>query len=304
MKNEEPEFIHIEPAHIAVKDTFALLLDSIAPRPIAFASTVDKNGRPNLSPFSFFNGFGANPPILVFSPSRRGRDNTTKHTYDNIKEVAEVCINVVSYDMVHQVSLASSEYPHGVNEFEKSGFTMLKSDLIKPFRVAESPIQFECKVINVIETGDQGAAGNLVICEILKVHINSNVLTDGEIDINKLDLVGRMGGPFYVRASGDALFQIPKPTDRGIGVDALPKEVINSNVLTGNDLGQLGNMTAIPGKNDSTEIPGLSELESSRTSEMNDEIFEEELHMLAKELINENKVELALKLLFRVHANN
>jgi flavin reductase (DIM6/NTAB) family NADH-FMN oxidoreductase RutF len=188
------------------------MLGAIAPRPIALASTIDNEGRPNLSPFSFFNAFGANPPIVVFSPSRRGTDNTTKNTYDNVKEVPEVVINAVTYEMVQQVSDSSADFPKGVNEFEMVGFTMEPSDLVKPFRVRESPVQFECKVLQVIETGLGNAAGNLVICEILRIHVDPAVMDEnGRIDQQKIDLVGRMGGEYYVRANGAALFEMAKP---------------------------------------------------------------------------------------------
>jgi len=188
------------------------MLGAIAPRPIAFASTIDGAGKPNLSPFSFFNAFGANPPIVVFSPSRRGTDNTTKHTYENIKEVPEVVINSVTYEMVKKVNETSADFPKGVNEFDMVGFTMEPSDLVRPFRVKESPVQLECKVIRVIETGLGPAAGNLMICEIVLIHVNQKVLDEkGRIDPDKIDLVGRLGGDYYVRASGSALFELAKP---------------------------------------------------------------------------------------------
>lgn len=225
-----------------------LLLGSIAPRPIAFASTVDKDGNPNLSPFSFFNAFGVNPTTLIFSPSRRGRDNTTKDTYENLKEVPEVVINMVSFSMVQQMSLASTEYPKGVNEFVKSGFTAIASEKVKPMRVKESPVQFECKVREIIETGDGPGAGNLIICEVLLAHIDDNILDVNQlIDPDKIDLVGRMGSDWYVRTSGDAKFMVPKPlTTLGIGLDALPEKIRFSKDLTGNDLGQLGNLEKLP----------------------------------------------------------
>lgn len=224
------------------------LLGAVAPRPIAFASTIDKEGNVNLSPFSFFNCFGANPPILVFSPARRGRDNTTKHSYENVLEVPEVVINIVNFAMVQQASLASVEYPKGVNEFIKAGFTQVHSSMVKPPRVRESPVSFECKVLQVIPTGDQGAAGNLIICEVLLVHIKDEILDeDGRIDPNKLDAVARMGGDWYCRAQGDALFTVPKPLDKiGIGIDQLPEKIRTSKILTGNDLGMLGNIERIP----------------------------------------------------------
>ena len=205
-------YLHFDPAETSIPKFHHLMLGAIAPRPIALASTIDNEGRPNLSPFSFFNAFGANPPIVVFSPSRRGIDNTTKNTYDNVKEVPEVVINAVTYEMVQQVSDSSADFPKGVNEFEMVGFTMEPSDLVKPFRVKESPVQLECKVLQVIETGLENAAGNLVICEILRIHVNPAVMDEnGRIDQQKIDLVGRMGGEYYVRANGAALFEMAKP---------------------------------------------------------------------------------------------
>jgi len=205
-------YLHFDPAETSIPKFHHLMLGAIAPRPIALASTIDNEGRPNLSPFSFFNAFGANPPIVVFSPSRRGIDNTTKNTYDNVKEVPEVVINAVTYEMVQQVSDSSADFPKGVNEFEMVGFTMEPSDLVKPFRVRESPVQFECKVLQVIETGLGNAAGNLVICEILRIHVDPAVMDEnGRIDQQKIDLVGRMGGEYYVRANGAALFEMAKP---------------------------------------------------------------------------------------------
>jgi len=212
MKDSIPKYIHFNPKDTPLAKFHGTMLGAIAPRPIALASTLDKDGHPNLSPFSFFNAFGANPPILIFSPSRRGRDNTTKHSYENVKEVPEVVINVVTYSMVRQVSDASAEFARGVNEFEMVGFTMEPSDLVRPFRVKESPVQFECKVLQVIETGTEGGAGNLVICEILRMHVSSDILDNkGRVDPQKIDLVGRLGGEFYVRASGDAIFELAKP---------------------------------------------------------------------------------------------
>ena len=230
-----------------VREIQGILTSAIAPRPIAFASTVDKNGVPNLSPFSFFNAFGANPPILIFSPARRGRDNTTKHTYENIKEVAEVVINVVNHDIVEQMSLSSADFAKGVNEFDKAGFTAIPSETIKPPRVKESPVQFECAVQQVIETGSEGGAGNLVICHINRIHIDEKVLNaNGKIDSQLIDLVGRMGGDDYIRAKA-AVFTIPKPlTTIGIGVDALPENIRNSTILTGSDLARLASVERLP----------------------------------------------------------
>ena len=237
----------IDPKEIAPAKLQGYLQGAIAPRPIAFASTIDENGTPNLSPFSFFNVFSSNPPILVFSPARRVRNNTVKHTLINSENTREVVINIVNYDIVQQMSLSSTEYPDGVNEFEKAGLTMVKSDLVKPFRVAESPVQFECKVNDVIALGDQGGAGNLVICEVVKIHINEAVLDEnGAIDQQKVDLVARCGGNWYSRAN-QGLFEVEKPLSTlGIGVDNIPDFIKESAIFNGNDLGKLGNIETIP----------------------------------------------------------
>lgn len=239
--------LSIDPKDISPVKLQGYLQSAVAPRPIAFASTLDENGTPNLSPFSFFNVFSSNPPILIFSPARRVRNNTVKHTLINAQNTKEVVINVVNYDIVQQMSLSSTEYPDGVNEFIKSGLTMLPSDVVKPFRVAESPVQFECKVNDVIALGDQGGAGNLVICEVVKIHINEAVLDkDGVIDQHKIDLVARMGANWYSR-SNVGMFEVEKPlTTLGVGVDAIPNFVKESPVFNGNDLGKLGNAEAIP----------------------------------------------------------
>ncbi|WP_299105821.1 flavin reductase family protein [uncultured Winogradskyella sp.] len=227
------------------------LLSAVAPRPIAFASTMNANGHPNLSPFSFFNVFSANPPILIFSPARRVRDNTIKHTLENVEATKEVVINVVNYDIVQQMSLTSTEYPEGTNEFEKAGLTMLPSDKIKPFRVAESPIQLECKVNEIIHLGTEGGAGNLVICEVVKLHISEEVLNENQtVNQEALDLVARAGGSYYSRAK-KGFFEIPKPlSTMGIGVDNMPEHVKNSMILTGNNLGMLANVEALPNKDE------------------------------------------------------
>lgn len=236
------------------------LLGSIGPRPICFASTVDKDGRPNLSPFSFFNVFSANPPIVAFSPARSGRTGKTKDTYENCKQVPEVVINVVTYDIVQQMSLSSSPFEHGVNEFVKAGFTQVESVDVKPFRVAESPIQMECKVKEIIELGDSGGAGNLVICEVLRMHIDEDMLDEDKlVDQEKIDLVARMGKNWYCRAHGDALFEIPKPiTTLGIGIDGLPEHIRTSKRLTGNQLGILGCLE---------EFPSAEEIDSAKVLE-------------------------------------
>ena len=239
--------LSFEPHTLSPSQLQGYLQSAVAPRPIAFASTMDSNGTPNLSPFSFFNVFSSNPPILVFSPARRVRNNTIKHTLINCEATKEVVINVVDYAMVQQASLSSTEYPDGVNEFLKSGLTMLPSDLIKPYRVAESPVQMECKVNEIIALGNQGGAGNLIICEVIKIHISENILDDkGMIDQNKIDLVSRMGGNWYSR-SNQGLFEVEKPvTTLGIGVDLIPDFIKKSSVFDGNDLGKLGNVEALP----------------------------------------------------------
>ena len=280
----------INPRETETAELHGYLLSSVAPRPIALASTLDEDGNPNLSPFSFFNVFSANPPILIFSPARRVRDNTVKHTYENAKAVQEVVINVVTHDMVQQVSLSSTEYEKGVNEFEKAGFTMLASECIKPFRVAESPVQFECAIRQVIELGSDGGAGNLVVCEVLRMHIDESVLNEkGQIDQIALDLVARAGGSYYSRAR-DGFFEIPKPLRTlGVGVDSLPKEVRKSRVLTGNNLGMLGNVDKLP---DGADV--------DKFMKENPEILGmdmDEKHKFAQKLIEQNDLTGALKVL-------
>lgn len=235
------------PSDLKTPELHALLLGSIGPRPIAFASTIDADGKPNLSPYSFFNVFSANPPIMIFSPARRVRNNTTKHTLENVLATKEVVINVVNYAIVQQMSLSSTEYAAGVNEFEKAGLSMLKSDIVKPFRVKESPVQYECKVKEVVALGEEGGAGNLIIAEVVKLHINEAILTeDLKINQHEIDLVARMGGNWYTRANL-GMFEVPKPLSQlGIGVDQIPHEIRNSNFLTGNDLGILGNIEKLP----------------------------------------------------------
>lgn len=291
--------LSLDPKELSVPKLHGYLLGAIGPRPIAFASTIDEQGRPNLAPFSFFNVFSANPPIAIFSPSRRGRDNTTKHTYENVKAVPEVVINVVNYDIVQQMSLASTEYGEGVNEFEKAGLTALPSDIVKPFRVKESPVQLECRVNDVIELGDGGGAGNLVLSEVVKIHINEDILDEnGRIDQHKIDLVGRCGGNWYARAGGDALFEVPKPLRTlGIGVDSIPDDIRSSEILTGNDLGKLGNVELIPNETDVNEYK-LTEL-ADLFIQFEDDAkgLESQLHKRAKELLAENRVEEAWKTL-------
>lgn len=282
--------LSIDPNEISTGKLHGYLLGAVAPRPIAFASTIDKDGNPNLSPFSFFNVFGANPPTMIFSPARRVRGNTTKHTLQNAEVTKEVVINVVNYSIVHQMSLTSTEYPEGVNEFVKAGFTMLPSDKVKPFRVAESPVQFECKVKDIIYTGDEGGAGNLIVCEVVKLHINEDILDEnGAIDQHKIDLVARAGGSYYSRAR-EGFFEIPKPISTlGIGVDKIPTDIRNSTVLTGNNLGMLGNVESLPDdasvNNFAKEHPEFMGLEIGKK------------HTFAQQYLENNDVESAWKVL-------
>ena len=289
--------LSITPGQIKTGELHAYLLGAVAPRPICFASTVNEAGLPNLSPFSFFNVFGSNPPTLIFSPSRRVRDNTIKHTLENIYATKEVVINVVNYAMVQQMSLSSCEYPQGVNEFEKSGFTGLPSEKVKPLRVQESPVQLECVVREVIATGEKGGAGNLVICEPVLIHINENILNaHGQIDPHKIDLVARMGADYYCRASGPAVFEVAKPnTQLGIGVDALPFAIRNSRILTGNHLGLLANVHEMPVIDpafEDTQLKNIIQYYSITPEEMG-----KELHRYAQQLLDEGKVREAWQVL-------
>tara|TARA_R110002049_G_scaffold272304_2_gene449796 strand:+ start:5373 stop:6242 length:870 start_codon:yes stop_codon:yes gene_type:complete len=284
----------IDPKSLSTSKLHSYLLSAVAPRPIAFASTLDADGNPNLSPFSFFNVFSANPPIMIFSPARRVRDNTEKHTLENVEMTKEVVINMVNFDMVHQTSLSSTEYEKGVNEFEKAGLTMLKSDVVKPFRVAESPVQFECKVNEVVKLGTQGGAGNLVICEVVKIHIDEDVLNeDGSINQQKLDLVARAGGSFYTRAK-KGFFEIPKPiASQGIGVDNFPDYVKNSMVLTGNDLGMLANIETLPTEN---QVTAFIEDISERYPDIKTKTHRQK-HKLARNYLSFGDIESAWKIL-------
>lgn len=292
------KMVSILPAEVPTTKLHGYLLGAVGPRPIAFASTVDSLGRPNLSPFSFFNVFSANPPVMIFSPARRVRDNSTKHTLENVLNTKEVVINVVNYDMVQQMSLASTEYGEGENEFKKAGLTMLRSDLIQPFRVAESPVQFECKVMKVEPLGKEGGAGNLIFSEVLKIHISESILdANGSIDQGKIDLVARMGGNWYSRAN-KGMFEVPKPiTTLGIGVDRIPEHIRCSKVLTGNDLGMLGNIEKIPTSGEIEEFVA-SAIEVRSIISADDEV---QLHRKAQEYLHKNEVLSAWKVLL---ANN
>ena len=275
------------------------LLGAVGPRPICFASTMDENGTPNLAPFSFFNVFSSNPPVAVFSPSRSGRTGAHKDTYNNVKKVDEVVINLVDYSMVEQMSLASSPYAPEVDEFIKSGLTPIPSETIKPYRVKESPVQLECKVIEVKELGENGGAGNLIICKILKMHVAEHILDDKEmIDQEKIDLVARMGGDWYCRTDKNSMFEIKKPiTTRGIGFDQMPQEVLDSPILTGNDLGKLGGIESLP---DETAVNDFKLVELSDlfiALEDDAKSLEIELHKKAKTFLNDNNLDAAWKTL-------
>ena len=282
--------LSINPKDISTAKLHTYLLSAVAPRPIALASTIDINGNPNVSPFSFFNVFSANPPILIFSPARRVRDNSTKHTLENVKATKEVVVNMVNYNIVQQMSLSSTEYSEGVNEFEKAGFTMLASEKVKPFRVVESPIQLECIVNEVVELGNEGGAGNLIICEVVKLHIKEEFLDEkGAIDQQKLDLVARAGGSLYSRAK-EGFFEIPKLVSTlGIGVDAIPTEIRNSTILTGNDLGMLGNVETIPSESD------VNKFAKDHLQKIGDNLVKK--HTFAKAFLDKNDVISAWKVL-------
>ena len=286
--------ISIEPKDISPQKLQGYLQSAVAPRPIAFASTISKSGKSNLSPFSFFNVFSSNPPILIFSPARRGRDNTLKHTLINAEATREVVINVVNFDLVQQVSLSSTEYPEEINEFLKSGLTQIPSDIVKPYRVKESPVQFECKVNEIISLGNEGGAGNLIICEVVKIHIDGKVLDkNGDIDPNKIDLVSRMGGNWYSR-SNQVLFEVEKPiTTLGIGVDSIPDFIKESPIFNGNDLGKLGNIEALPTQEEITIF--VKQNFTIKAVLSADDILK--VHQKAKEYLDKNEVLTAWKVL-------
>ncbi len=289
----------INPKEIKPQEFHAYMLGAIVPRPIAFASTIDKNGNPNLSPFSFFNAFGSNPPLIIFSPALRGRDGATKNTLDNVREVGEVVINMVTYDMVQQTSLASTEYPKGVNEFVKAGFTAEPSQLIKPFRVKESPVQMECIVREIIQTGTYGGAAVLVICEIVLMHIKEDIFNEeGKIDQSKIDLVGRMGGDYYSR-SAKGLFIVPKPNTKiGIGIDQLPEHIRTSTILTGNNLGMLANTEQLPSEEEMTEFVKDASMQKFITALKDDPSNKITLqHIAARALLADNNSAEAWKVL-------
>ena len=291
--------LSIDLSELEVPKVHHYLLGAVGPRPICFASTIDEDGRPNLAPFSFFNVFSSNPPIAVFSPSRSGRTGKHKDTFNNVQKVKQVVINLVDYKMVEQMSLASSPYSPETDEFVKSGLTPLKSELVKPFRVKESPVQMECEVIEVKELGQNGGAGNLIICKILKMHIAQELLNDKNmIDQEKIDLVARMGGDWYCRTDSNSMFEIKKPiSTKGIGFDQIPNEILNSTILSGNDLGKLGGVEVLP---DETEVNDFKLLEISdffMEFEENAEALEIALHKKAKDFLDKNQLHAAWKTL-------
>ena len=292
----------VYPSEVPIASFHSLMLGAVAPRPIAFASTIDRHGQPNLSPYSFFNAFGSNPPTLVFSPSRRVRDNTTKHTFENLYEHAEVVINIVDHKMVEQMSLASTEYEKGVNEFVKAGFTEVASTLVRPPRVGEAPAAFECKVRRIVPLGNEGGAGNLIVAEIVAAHYHNRILDkEGEIDPRKLDAVARMGGNWYCRANGEALFEIPKPLrNKGMGIDALPKQVRESPFLTGNNLGRLGNVEHLPLEE---EVKAFSQnpqfIQLKMQHKQHPAAFRETLHLWAQQALQQGDTAMAFLILLQ-----
>ncbi len=279
--------ITVKPEETPIPQLHQFLIGSIGPRPICFASTMSEDGKPNLAPFSFFNVFSANPPIVVFAPNNSGRDGTPKHTYLNVKAVPQVVINVVSMNMLNQMNLAAAPWEYGVSEFEKAGFTPVNSELIKPFRVAESPVQMECEVIEVKEMGTGGGAGNLVICKVVRLHINEDVLNaEGKIDQHKMNLVGRLGGSWYCKTDTDSLFELSQPMLKTIGYDALPVLLKQSELLTANDLGKIGCLA---------EWPTMSEIESAW-----EQYGLGDVHATAKKLVDQGDYKAALALFMKL----
>lgn len=290
--------LEIDPNDISIKELHQYLLSSIGPRPIALASTIDVNGINNVSPFSFFNVFSANPPILIFSPARRVRNNTTKDTLENVKEIKEVVINIVNEKIVEKMSLTSGEYPSEIDEFVKAGLTPIVSKKIKPKRVKESPVQLECKVNQIIKLGNEGGAGNLIICEVIFIHINSSILNENnEIEQDKIQLIGRLGNNWYCKAFDQALFEIQKPTEKmGIGLDRIPERIRKSYIFNQNDLAKLASINNIPSNHEIEKFREKDIIQLLLQGE-NDEEIREVLHTKAKEEIDKNEIEKAWKFL-------
>jgi flavin reductase (DIM6/NTAB) family NADH-FMN oxidoreductase RutF len=287
--------LRIDPTQIATKDLHQYMLGAVAPRPIAFASTISTEGVPNLAPYSFFNIFSSNPPIAIFSSNRRVANNTTKDTLKNVEDTGEVVINVVSHAIVRQMAVASIEYGSDVNEFVKAGFTPLASEMIKPFRVAESPVHMECKVERILPLGEGGGAGNLIVCNIVLMHIAESVLNEkGRIDPHKIDLMGRMGRFYYARASGAAVEEIVQEVNiMGIGFDGLPDAIRHSPILTGNNLGQLAGMAALPAPEVAMALAASDERVQRALASAS---ARTELHQYAKEALDQNQLELGAQL--------
>lgn len=281
--------LSIDPTKIPTKDLHQYILGAVAPRPIAFASTLSTDGVPNLAPYSFFNAFSSNPPILIFSSNRRVANNTTKDTLKNVEDTGEVVINVVSHAISRQMALTSIEYPPEVDEFKKAGFTPLPSTLIKPFRVAESPVQMECVVEQILPLGEGGGAGNLIFCKIVMMHISEEILTEsGRIDPHKIDLMGRMGRFYYARASGAAVEEIIQEVTRiGIGFDGLPESIRHSKILTGNNLGHLASLPALPSREEAMVLVGKDEQVQKALQSGNPQAA---LHEYAQTLLDKNDV--------------
>lgn len=287
--------IKIDPQTTPVPDFYQFMIAAVAPRPIAFVSTVDEQGLVNLAPFSFFNAFSSNPPIVVFSASRRVQDGTNKDTFSNIEDTMECVINMVSYDISRQMTLTSVNYPKGINEFEKAGLTPIPSDLVKPPRVKESPVQLECRVSRIIPLGTEGGAGYLIVCNIVRMHINENVM-DAEkkrIDPQKIDLVGRLGRAYYTRTSGNATFEMVQPErPLVIGIDGLPKNIRTSEVLTGNNIAQIGSLVSLPSKEDVLAIKKDSRIQKALFSGN----ILRGLHLLAQEELQRGNTDLGTKI--------
>ncbi len=320
---------HYEPKDLSVPEVHKLLLGGVAPRPIALVSTISKSGIHNLSPFSFYNAFGANPPIIAFSPARRGRDNTLKDTYNNLKETLECVVQAVTYDMVEQINLASVEYPPEIDEFQKSGLTPIDSDLIKPKRVKESPYQMECKLKDIFSYGESGSSANIAVCEVVKFHIAEDIFRDGIIHPDLINLVARMSGDFYTKAFGKSIFVVGKPTKKtAIGFEQLPDFMKQSTIFSANNLGKFANVEKIPTKEEvkdfinSIELQNCQDIEISREAvrkseqdmdykkmlkiiislnDLNDEELHRELELCAKVALECGDTAFAWKLALYSH---
>ncbi|WP_258103166.1 flavin reductase family protein [Marinoscillum sp. MHG1-6] len=289
---ERSPYLTINPDQADTKTVHQLLLSGVAPRPIALVSTVSKDGIPNLSPFSFFNAFGANPPYVAFSPANSGKDGSVKDTLNNLKEVPECVVQAVPYSIVEQINLASTLYPSDINEFEKSGLTPIDSEMVAPKRVWQSPFQMECKADRIISLGGDKGSGNLVICKVVLIHVREAIYQNGTIPPDRIDLVGRNGGSYYTRAIGNAMFELAKPNGLGVGIDLLPEHIRNSKILTGNNLGRLGGLAKLP-TNDEIE----AFFNNATTMEPNQEYISDYIYVVTQSRENrEEKIEHAAKL--------